>query len=924
MPTQYAPLSPSVSLRSVGLLSEARAQCDPQWAPNFGLASLSRPVRAITTYNSGTGAALYVATVIPGTAALTRWDGTSFQEIGTLLTNSSEFPPTVNAFETFDLGSGPELIVAGNFYLAGGFAARGIAHWNGTTWGAFGSGLAIPTASYFGYVADACVFDDGGGAKLYATEVLTDGFDSSVRVWSQGAWQTVGVCMTGWLGSMVVFDDGAGPELYVGGTFNDLGGVSTRSIARWNGVAWSSVGGGVGGSGSISDLVVHDDGTGPALYVTGSFTQIGGVNAQGVARFKNGAWSAVGTGFTQTPVVLSAFDDGSGTKLYAVGAFSAFGGPVTESIVRWDGFSWTVLDAGVVGTAVGATTFNDGTGPALFVGGTFTAAGNVASQHLAKWRASGWTRLSDGQGADNYVRAITTHDDGNGPKVYVGGQFKQIGNAVGNGVARRDGNQWTALGSGFSGSSTSPNGPTAIFALASYDHGTGSALYAGGAFTSAGGVPARGIARWNGVSWAPLTGGGIDGAGSIYALHAFDDGSGPALYAGGYFTSIGGVVTKGIARWNGSAWSALGSGAQTFGSFQGVFSLASGDDGGGPALYAGGNFAGTMGEVAGTNNLARWRNGAWTPVATPGAFGADSSVWALFFQNDAQGPRLWIGGAFQSISGVSAHGIATWNGTTIAPVGPGFPYPGVGVNNVNAIAEFDAGAGYGRDVYVVGSLAPYSGTVYNGIARWDGTAWRAVSGGIAADSYNLQALHAAGESLWVAGGFPSSLAGARCITRLDRSCPDSVAFCSGDGAPTACPCGVGGASGRGCPNSSFASGTKLVCDGNASVGADTLQLHASDMTGPGLFFQASGLAANPIPFGDGLLCASAAIQRLGVVFPAAGAASFPGGAAPISLTAAPILSGDTKHYQCWYRDTVGHCTAATFNLSNGVSVVWLP
>ena len=42
----------------------------------------------------------------------------------------------------------------------------------------------------------------------------------------------------------------------------------------------------------------------------------------------------------------------------------------------------------------------------------------------------------------------------------------------------------------------------------------------------------------------------------VYALAV----SGTNLYAGGYFTTAGGVTANYIAKWDGSAWSALGSG----------------------------------------------------------------------------------------------------------------------------------------------------------------------------------------------------------------------------------------------------------------------------------------------------------------------------------------------------------------------------
>jgi hypothetical protein len=155
----------------------------------------------------------------------------------------------------------------------------------------------------------------------------------------------------------------------------------------------------------------------------------------------------------------------------------------------------------------------------------------------------------------------------------------------------------------------------------------------------------------------------------------------------------------------------------------------------------------------------------------------------------------------------------------------------------------------------------------------------------------------------------------------------TVTFCSGDAVGTTCvACGNNGIVGNGCANSSFASGALLGASGTASVGADTLVLNGTSMTGPGLFFQANGVAASPITFGDGMLCASVGILRLGVVFPVSGAASYPGGLTPnpITVGGAPIAAGNVKHYQVWYRDAIAFCTASTFNTSNGVSVTWGP
>lgn len=157
--------------------------------------------------------------------------------------------------------------------------------------------------------------------------------------------------------------------------------------------------------------------------------------------------------------------------------------------------------------------------------------------------------------------------------------------------------------------------------------------------------------------------------------------------------------------------------------------------------------------------------------------------------------------------------------------------------------------------------------------------------------------------------------------------PSSTSFCSGDGTGTACPCGNTGTSGRGCASSSVASGARLFAIGNAGASAatDTLALTATDIPGPGLFFQGTGTFGGGagVTFGDGLLCAGGTITRLGVVFPTSGVATFPGGLTPNPIHAAGgTTAGDVRHYQCWYRDAATFCTSSTFNLTQGVTISW--
>ncbi len=154
-------------------------------------------------------------------------------------------------------------------------------------------------------------------------------------------------------------------------------------------------------------------------------------------------------------------------------------------------------------------------------------------------------------------------------------------------------------------------------------------------------------------------------------------------------------------------------------------------------------------------------------------------------------------------------------------------------------------------------------------------------------------------------------------------------FCPGDGTGTACPCSNSGAAGRGCANSTQGAGARLTAIGNpgASVGTDTLTLVATEVIGPGLFFQGDAQVASGggSAFGDGLLCAGGAIVRIGVVFPTGEVATVPSGSAPTPVHVAGAVSpGDVRHYQCWYRDAANYCAPGTFNLTQGLTLTWGP
>ena len=651
------------------------------WSP-LGF-DMDGAVQALAVFDDGSGSALYAAglfTTASGISAnrIVRWDGTSWSALGAGLNN------VVQALEVFDDGSGPALYAGGAFTTAGGVAANRVARWDGTSWSALGAGT---NTTVFALAA----VDIGSGPALYAGGDFTlagGAFAIRVASWDGSSWSSLDSWPNGLVGALAGFDDGSGMALYASGAFNSAGGSPTNNVAKWDGTSWSPLGSGIGGGGLL-DFATFDDGDGPKLYGGGYFTSAGGVAARFVASWDGTSWAPLGDGtLDHGGLALAVFDDGSGhgaelftqawawngtdwreledpaplddevwalavhdsgagaSVLYAGGDFLNAGGTPVSGVARWDG-AWLPLGSGIDARVHSLALYDDGGGGGtqLYAGGNFSTAGGVAANRIARWDGASWSPL--GSGTNGTVRALAVFDDGSGPALFAGGPFTSAGGIPASCIARWNGTVWGSIGS-VSGSNN------LVRALATFDDGTGTALYVGGRFISAGAVPCEGIARWDGTSWSALGSGVRDGGaqGDVHALAVFDDGSGPALYAAGVFTLAGGVAASNVARWDGASWSALGSGVN--GS---VFSLAAFDDGAGSALYAGGALT-TAGGVA-ANRIARWDGTSWSPLGVGVSAPVNAST---VFDDGASGPALIVGGRFLDAFDAGDSYVARWQG----------------------------------------------------------------------------------------------------------------------------------------------------------------------------------------------------------------------------------------------------------------------
>ncbi|MFH1748426.1 MAG: hypothetical protein ABIG44_15440, partial [Planctomycetota bacterium] len=302
---------------------------------------------------------------------------------------------------------------------------------------------------------------------------------------------------------------------------------------------------------------------------------------------------------------------------------------------------------------------------------------------------------------------------------------------------------WTA-GFGASGLTGDVN------SLAVFDDGSGPALYVGGWFEVADDCQFAYFLRWDGQSWSLPE---DRPNGMSFDLGVYDLGSGPALYAGGVFYQAGGIQTRNVACWDGESWYALGSGVSGD-----VFALEAFDDGSGPALYAGGRFNAAGGVAA--KSIAKWDGQEWSALeGNLWHMDLYPEVYALAVYDDGNGPALYVAGKFMRAGGVDAYNIAKWDGVSWSDVGVGLGGVG-GSPRVNALAVYDDGNGPGL---YAGGRFEVAGQVYaNYVARWDGQSWEPLGDGIGGtgDEVNTLVVHqSAGAKrpiLYVGGQFTSA------------------------------------------------------------------------------------------------------------------------------------------------------------------------
>lgn len=316
----------------------------------------------------------------------------------------------------------------------------------------------------------------------------------------------------------------------------------------------------------------------------------------------------------------------SSNVLIAGGFFSQIGGVTANRVARWTGTTWQPYGGGFSSGTIWALSTEQTSGFDVVAGGVGGTSAGVFG-----WTGSSWYPMGGGLGG---TYALETMDLGSGPRLVAGGNF-----TTGNRIAQYDpGNdQWNALGTGFADGT--------VFALKEFNFGNNRVLFAAGDFTLAGGTTVNRVARWNGTNWQPVGGGFANGV--VYALEVYDDGNGPALYAGGSFTVAGGSPANRVARWNGISWTPVEGGFPS----GTVRTLHVHNDGNESFLFAGGSQPG---------KLSRWDGHQGSSWENLGAANS-GEIFALEGWGTSRAD-LFAGGLFSTMGGLPNSNIARLSG----------------------------------------------------------------------------------------------------------------------------------------------------------------------------------------------------------------------------------------------------------------------
>jgi trimeric autotransporter adhesin len=307
----------------------------------------------------------------------------------------------------------------------------------------------------------------------------------------------------------------------------------------------------------------------------------------------------------------------------------------------------------------------------------------------------------------------------NGYNMFVGGSFRTASNLLVNYLT-----EWSAADQNFkqmkTGTAIGLDGP--VMALALSNQG----LFIGGSFDFAGGVPAVGLALWNGTNFRSFASGSLNGvAGGLATVKALAL-NGTDLWIGGSFTTILGTTCNHVCRLDITSGifyplqpaSVAGVSGTSTAEVRALAVIGS-------ALWIGGYFANASNIPM--SSIVKY-NGAFIPITSGAAVGVSGtstpSISAIVAVPNGFEDDIYLGGAFTSLAGTTCSSVCRWNGTHALPLQ-------MGANQGTSGSVAALAIGPGNVLWVGGTFTTFAGvTGANYVVKYDGQTVTAVGSGI--------------------------------------------------------------------------------------------------------------------------------------------------------------------------------------------------
>ncbi len=208
------------------------------------------------------GTSLYAGGIFPGigdakSIAIAKYSNGKWIELQNGIRNIPSQSKTQADVKVLKYAKG-KLYVGGDFDSAGFIPANNIAFWDGKDWHALGMGLP-------GTINDIAILNNGN--IIVASTISTGNIKKCAPLmsWNGNEWKELGLpphCVS----IQALATDGM--NVFVGGDFIMDSLTNDNGLAIWNGINFSSIGGGV--KGKITSLFYHDG----ILYCGGSFLHV--------------------------------------------------------------------------------------------------------------------------------------------------------------------------------------------------------------------------------------------------------------------------------------------------------------------------------------------------------------------------------------------------------------------------------------------------------------------------------------------------------------------------------------------------------------------------------------------------------------------------------------------------------------------------